>query len=79
MNCRAKKQQIVPDRGKPSIEWYKDGKPQYYCYGYGDAMTDELLEICRECKDNVGKAQADLDAYNKERKRGKKSANSVHM
>ena len=40
MECRAKESGKVSRRGQPSIEWYKDGKPQYYCYGYIDKMTD---------------------------------------
>lgn len=63
--CRAKKTGQVPERGKPSIEWDdKDGKPQYYCYGYKDAMTDDLLDVCRECRDNVIYAQEDLEVAN---------------
>ena len=30
-------------RGRPSAEWSKDGKPQYYCHGYIDKKTDDLL------------------------------------
>jgi hypothetical protein len=61
--CRAKKIGKVAERGKASVEWYKDKKPQYYCYGYKDLRTDELLEVCRDCKDNVVYAQEDLDNY----------------
>lgn len=63
--CRAKESGKVSRRGQPSIEWYKDGKPQYYCYGYIDNMTDELLQECKECRSHVYKAQDDLDKYNR--------------
>lgn len=66
--CKAAKQGIVKQRGKPSIEWHKDGIPQYYCYGYIDMMTDELLEVCRNCIDHVDRAQEDMDKRNEERK-----------
>ncbi len=64
--CKAVKTNEVPRRGKPSVEWHKEGKPQYYCYGWKDNMTDELLEVCRNCKDNVIYAQDDLDKWNDE-------------
>ena len=60
--CKAKKTGQVKERGKASIEWRdEDGKPSYYCFGYTDASTDDLLPICRECGDNVIFAQADLE------------------
>ena len=52
-------------RGRATIEWYKDGVPQYYCYGYIDKMMDEPLPKCRECPDYVDRAQEDLDAWNR--------------
>ena len=55
----------VKEKGKSSIEFYKDGKPQYYCYGYIDQRTDELIEECKQCKRQVGKAQEDLEEYKK--------------
>ena len=58
----------VKERGKSSIEFYKDGKPQYYCYGYVDSMTDELLDECKRCPEHVYKAQEDLEIFNKNRK-----------
>ena len=64
MSCRAKESGKVSRRGQPSIEWYKDGKPQYYCYGYIDKMTDELLLECKTCMSHVYKAQDDLNEYN---------------
>ena len=65
MACKAKESGKVAKRGKPSIEWYKGEKPQYYCYGYIDKMTDELLPECKECRSHVDKAQDDLDAWNR--------------
>ena len=67
--CKAKKTGQVPSRGKPSVEWHKDGVPQYYCYGYVDKTTDELLEVCQQCPDQVYKAQEDLDKWNKEQEK----------
>ncbi len=61
--CEAKKKGIVKRRGKPTIEFYKDEKPQYYCYGYVDCSTDEPIETCKQCKDFVDNAQADLEKY----------------
>lgn len=63
MACKAKDGGKVLRRGEPSVEWYKDGKPQHYCYGYIDKMTDELLPECKECRSHVSKAQDDLDAW----------------
>ena len=40
---------IAKKKGKPTIEFHKNGKPQYYCYGYEDKMTDEPYQECREC------------------------------
>ena len=61
--CEAKERGKVSRRGGPSIEWYKDGKPQYYCCGYIDKMTDELLPECKECGCHASKAQDDLDKF----------------
>lgn len=72
MACKAKLSGKVSRRGQPSIEWYKDGKPQYYCYGYIDKMTDELLPECKECRSHVYEAQTDLDEY--KRRAGEKEA-----
>ena len=65
MACKTKENGKVSKRGKPSIELHKDGKPQYYCYGYIDKMKDELLLECKECRSHVSKAQDDLDKYNR--------------
>lgn len=60
--CKAKKTGQVKERGKASIEWHdKYGRPRYYCRGYVDASTEELLPVCEECRDNVIYAQEDFD------------------
>lgn len=51
----------------PSREWEKDGKPQYYCHGWIDKMTDELLPECKACNNHVSRAQEDLENWKKER------------
>ena len=61
VRCEAKKKGVVKRRGKPTIEFHKDGKPQYYCYGYIDYSTDEPLDECKQCKDFVDHAQEDLE------------------
>lgn len=70
MSCKAKKRPDIKDVGKSSIEFYKNGKPQYYCYGYIDQRTDELIEECRQCTRQVGKAQEDLEKWLKENSNG---------
>lgn len=66
--CKAIKHRKVKKR-IPSIEWYKNGKPQYYCYGYIDGYTDDLLPECKECPDHVDKAWSDYLDYRAECKR----------
>ena len=62
MSCLAKKSGVVNRKGYASIEYYdKDDKPVYYCYGYTDKMTDELIPICKECRKNVIYAQEDME------------------
>ena len=62
--CKAVKTGEVRQRGKSSVEWHdKDGNPKYYCLGYADQMTDEVLPVCRECIDHVSRADDDLKAY----------------
>lgn len=50
MMCKAKINGKVKTKGKSSIEFYKDGKPQYYCYGYNDNNTDELSKLAKTAK-----------------------------
>ncbi|MBU5331690.1 hypothetical protein KQI61_05730 [Anaerocolumna aminovalerica] len=60
--CKAKNLGEVRERGKASLEWHdEDGTPHYYCQGYKDASTEELLPTCRNCRDNVIFAQEDLE------------------
>ena len=70
MSCKAKAnpENEIKEKGKPSIEFYIEGKPQYYCYGYIDNMTDEVLKDCKECDKHVDKAQEDLERYNRSKK-----------
>jgi len=48
-------------RGNPTTEFYIDGKPQIYCRGWIDKMTDKPLEVCQNCKDFVYGEQIDID------------------
>lgn len=50
-------------RGRPSIEFYKDGKPQYYCRGWIDSMTGEALDVCQKCADYADGEQCEKDFY----------------
>lgn len=49
--------------GRKSTEWYKDGKPMRYCYGWLDVQTDDLVKTCQNCPHHVGKANDDYQAY----------------
>lgn len=66
MSCRAVKNGEVLSKGKASLEFHIDGKPQYYCYGYVDPRTDELIETCQNCKKNVIYAECDFEKVQKE-------------
>ena len=57
------------ERGRATVEWYKDGIPQYYCYGQFDRAPEEPLLECRNCRDFVERAQEDLEDYLRERKK----------
>lgn len=59
--CALVKKGVVSNRGVSSVEFYKNGEPQRYCYGYVDKMTDELFPECEVCHANVNKAQVDLE------------------
>ena len=48
-------------RGKPTTEFYKDDKPQIYCYGWIDLYNDEPLECCKNCDDWVYGEQCQID------------------
>lgn len=61
MSCNHRTNEKI-ERGKSSIEWHKDEKPQYYCYGFGHD-NGELLETCQNCRQNVIYAQYDLEAW----------------
>ena len=63
MACAAVAKGIVKRKGKPSIEWYKDGKPQYYCYGYMDMMTECPIKECIECNKYWAQSQKDIEKY----------------
>jgi len=52
-------------RGRASHEWNDGIKDHIYCLGYMSKITDGLVPICRECPDNVNKAQGDLDKWNR--------------
>ena len=53
-------------RGKPTTEFYVNGKPQVYCEGWLDSLTDEPLEECKQCLDYVNGKQCDIDFYSQE-------------
>lgn len=61
-------------RSKPSTEFYKDGKPQIYCYGWINMITDDTDDICQKCADHVDNAQDDLDAYLKGNRRANENS-----
>lgn len=52
-------------RGKATKEWNDGEKDRIYCQGRIDLMTDELLDVCKNCRDCVIYAQEDLDAWNR--------------
>ena len=58
-----KKCPLGRDKRRPSTEFYINGKPQIYCYGWIDLRYDELFPECKECADQVDKAQADLEKH----------------
>lgn len=62
MSCQAVKNGEVKKKGKPSIEYHDDNeKPVYYCYGWFDYGTEDLIETCSKCRKNVIYAQGDLE------------------
>lgn len=38
-------------RGRASTEFYRNGVPQIYCYGFMNSLTGEPLKECQECLD----------------------------
>lgn len=65
MSCKAVENGEVKRKGKASIEYHdNNGKPVYYCNGWIDSGTDDLMETCSNCKKNVLYAQRDLEAIN---------------
>lgn len=56
MGCRAKLRPDIKERGRSSIEFVFEDIPRYFCYGYIDKRTDELIDECRECPEHVNKA-----------------------
>lgn len=61
-NCKAiKLEESISIRGKPTIEWYDNGKPQYYCMGYKDSSIEQPLKTCKNCIDFVGGSQIEID------------------
>lgn len=65
MKCNAVLSGKVNRKGRPSVEWYKGEIPQYYCYGYIDNMTDELLPECKQCNKHIDQAQEDFESWNR--------------
>ena len=48
-------------RGKPSTEFYIDGKPQIYCYGWTLGDITDAPECCKNCLDWVYGEQPTID------------------
>ena len=48
-------------RATPTIEFYKDGKPQIYCFGWRNYATDEPIAECKNCADWVFGEQCEKD------------------
>ena len=63
MKCQAVVNGKVCRKGKASLEWFMGSRPMYYCMGYVDKMTDDLIPECESCSRHVNKAQEDLDQY----------------
>lgn len=59
---------ILKKRGRPYTDFYINGKPQIYCMGWIDMMTDEPLPECRSCPDWIEGEQNEID-YREEQKR----------
>ena len=68
MSCKAKLRPDIKERGKASVEFTLENIPRYFCYGYIDQRTDELIGECKNCPEHVSKA----DEVMKKLKRGEK-------
>ena len=49
------------NRSRAVTAFWIDGKPQIYCMGWVDRMTDEPLKACQLCADWVSGEQCDKD------------------
>lgn len=49
------------NRSRAETAFWINGKPQIYCAGWIDRMTDEPLEICQKCADWVNGEQCEKD------------------
>lgn len=38
-------------RGKSFVDYYENGEPIKYCYGFTDKANDEPLDCCKNCLD----------------------------
>lgn len=56
-----KKCPLKNGRGNPTTEFYDNGKPQIYCYGWVDCYNDEPLEECKKCADWAYGEQCEKD------------------
>ena len=65
MDCKLVAIGKVKRKGNATLEFYKDGKPQYYCYGYINKMYNEPMKECKECKKYVGQADKDWEEMKK--------------
>ena len=59
--CPAKDNGEVRYKARSTVELIINGNPVFFCQGYIDRMTDELLETCRNCKRNTINADEYVD------------------
>lgn len=55
-------------RGRRTREWFDGEKDRIYCYGRIDLSTDELIDVCKKCRDCVIHAQDDFDEWLRNRR-----------
>ena len=48
--CELSREEKI-NRGKSFIDYYENGEPIKYCYGFTDKANDEPLECCKNCLD----------------------------